>query len=379
MRILMVTNNYSPYSGGVVSSINATVQTLQSQGHQVTLATLDFLGKAHNDPVWVKRLICPIKFRYKKNHMAIAWRAKKQLKKLIAEINPDIVHVHHPFLLGRIAARIAKPLGIPVVFTYHTVYEAYAHYVFLPERITKYFVKRRVLSFCRYVDGIIAPSSSIKNYLLAERIATPIKVIPSGLLPVFISPDSAPRPIEQGIARLLVVSRMVKEKNIEMLLHVAAQLAVQNISFTLTLAGYGAEYEPLKKYAYDELRLSPEQIMFVHQPPKEDIVRLYQTSDIFLFSSRSDTQGIVLAEAMASGLPVIAVDGPGQRDIIVQNENGYIVADEQEMIEKIKVLLSQPQVLARLSRHAFLTAQRYRPDVLVQNLVDFYQQLLHSA
>lgn len=375
MHILMVTNNYSPYTGGVVSSINATVEALQKQGHQVTLVTLDFLGKAHIDPAWVKRLVCPIKFLYKKNYMAIAWRAKKQLKKIITDINPDIVHVHHPFLLGRIAARIAKPRGIPTVFTYHTVYEAYAHYVFMPEWITKRIIKRRVLSFCKYVGGIIAPSLSIKNYLIAECIDVPIKVIPSGLQHMFLTTDIASRPIEKGRLRLLAVGRMVKEKNMQALLHVAAQLAAQAVPFTLTLAGYGAEYEPLRMYAYEHLKLSPEQVIFLHQPAKDIIVRLYQESDIFLFSSHTDTQGIVLAEAMASGMPVIAFDGPGQRDIIVQGENGYIVADEQETVAKIKHLFAEPAVLERLSRHAYLTAQRYRPDVLVQRVLDFYRQV----
>ena len=104
-------------------------------------------------------------------------------------------------------------------------------------------------------------------------------------------------------------------------MRVAKELSLQGVSFTFTLAGYGAEYEPLQTYAYQVLHLSSEQVVFVHQPPKDLIVRLYSDSDIFLFSSHTDTQGLVLAEAMASGLPVIALDGPGQRDIITQDES----------------------------------------------------------
>jgi glycosyltransferase involved in cell wall biosynthesis len=370
----MVTNNYTPYSGGVVSSINATVQALQQQGHQVTLVTLDFLGAGHTDPAWVKRLNCPIKFRYKQNHMAVAWRAKKQLKKIIADLSPDVVHVHHPFLLGRIAARIAKSQDVPTVFTYHTMYEAYAHYISLPQVITKRIITKRVLSFCRFVTGIIAPSTSIKKYLLAKGIQTPIKVIPSSVQDIFFSSVHAERPIEKGSLRLLSVGRMVQEKNIEALLHVAVRLVAQEVPFTFTLVGYGAHYESLRAYAYEKLKLSPEQVIFVHQPPKDVIMRLYVESDIFLFSSHTDTQGIVLAEAMACGLPVIALDGPGQRDIIVQGENGYIVTDEDKMFECIVQLSTEPSTIARLSHHAYLTAQRYRPEVLVQHVLDFYRQ-----
>ena len=375
----MVTNNYTPYQGGVVSSINATVAALQKQGHTVTLVTLDFLGKGHNDPAWVKRLSCPIKFVYKKNHMAVAWRAKKQLKKIIKELNPDVVHVHHPFLLGRLAARIAKPRGIPIVFTYHTVYEAYAHYVFLPEWITKRLIKYRVLSFCRYVSGIIAPSTSIKNYLRVEGIETPIKVLPSGLQQMFLPKDTQVRPIEKNCLGLLSVGRMVKEKNIESLLRVAQQLSMCDIPYSLTLVGYGTEYEPLQRYAYQELQLSPEQVIFVHQPPKDMIVQLYRESNIFLFSSRTDTQGIVLAEAMASGLPVIAFDGPGQRDIIVQGHNGYIVADEGAMVARISALAKDASLLEHLSQRAFSTAELYQPDVLVQRAIAFYEQVARKV
>lgn len=375
MHILMVTNNYSPYSGGVVSSINATVGALQEQGHQVTLVTLDFLGAGHNDPAWVKRLVCPIKFRYKKNHMAVVWRANKQIKQIIAEIKPDVVHVHHPFLLGRVAARIAKNLKIPTVFTYHTIYEAYVHYVCLPECITKYLVKRRVLSFCRFVDGIIAPSSAIKTYLEAEKIKTPICMLPSGVQQQFFAAELLTCSKKACSLRLLSVGRMVKEKNLESLLRVATILNEQKVTFTLTLVGYGAEYESLQNYAFQKLKLSAEEVIFVHQPPKDMLVRFYRESDLFLFSSHTDTQGLVLAEAMASALPVIALDGPGQRDIIVQGQNGYIVQSEQEMAMRIFELSKQQDILQSISEDAFKTSQRYSPQFLVRAALDFYKEL----
>lgn len=376
MHILMVTNNYTPYSGGVVSSINATVLALQKRGHRVTLVTLDFLGTDHDDPAWVKRLACPIKFLYKKNHMAIAWRANKQLKKLFDELKPDVVHVHHPFLLGPIAARIAKSKEIRTVFTYHTMYEAYAHYLFLPALFTKPFIRHRVLSFCSEVNDIIAPSTAIKAYLESEKIKTPVCVIPSGLQDLFCANELDLRSKEGNCLRLLTVGRMVKEKNIECLLRVAASLKAKNISFTLTLVGYGAEYEPLQDYAFNVLKLSSEQILFVHQPPKDLILRFYRESDLFLFSSHTDTQGLVLAEAMACGLPVIALDGPGQRDIIVQGCNGFIVDSEQEMVAHIIALQVNPPYLSELSIQAYVTARRYHPEKLVERLLDVYH---HSS
>jgi 1,2-diacylglycerol 3-alpha-glucosyltransferase len=375
MHIMMVTNNYSPYAGGVVSSINATVQALQELGHHVTLITFDFLGKAHNDPVWVKRLFCPIKFRYKTNHMAVAWCSRKQLNKLIRSLKPDIVHVHHPFLLGYRAAHIAKAEGIPVVFTYHTLYEAYAHYVCLPRHIATYLIKRRVHSFCQTVNGIIAPGSAIQAMLRAEGVTVPIKTVPSGLQSIFLSEKTGLRSSSVETIRLLTVGRMVKEKNVEALLRVALALQSKEVSFVFTLVGYGAEYNKLKKYAYDELALRPDRVIFIHQPPKEQILECYRTSDVFLFASQTDTQGLVLAEAMAAGVSVVALDGPGQRDIIVNEQNGYIVANEAEMVQRILGLYEQPDRLKELSNQACETAKRYCPKRLAEELVAFYKQI----
>ena len=194
MRIVMVTNNYTPFSGGVVSSLNAFIGALQAQGHHVTLVTLNFLGDAHDDPVWVKRIWCPIRFMYKTNHMAIPWRAKAQLNNIISQIRPDIVHVHHPFLLGPAANAIAKKQHIPVVFTYHTVYEAYSHYIPMPKWLVKRWITSLVLSFCHAVDGIIAPSGYMFRYLKQKGIKTPIMIIPSPLQAVFSHKQIAKEP-----------------------------------------------------------------------------------------------------------------------------------------------------------------------------------------
>ncbi|MEX0848990.1 MAG: glycosyltransferase [Candidatus Dependentiae bacterium] len=376
MNIVMVTNNYSPYSGGVVSSINAQVDALQKLGHIVTLITLDFSGKNYQDPTWVKRLYCPITFIYKKNHMAIPWRAKKQIRQLISEIKPDIVHVHHPFLLGHSAMQVAKQMHIPMIFTYHTIYEAYAHYIPLPQAFVKKITTYSVLKFCRQVDGIIAPSSSIQDYLIDNTIETPIKVIPSGLLSIFLPTHIKKRPVENGMLHLLVVSRMTKEKNIKAILHVAQQLIEQNVLFQLKLIGFGVEYDHLREYAFEQLRLPKDVVQFIYKPSKNEIEQAYQSADMFLFPSKTDTQGLVLAEAMAAGAPVIAFDGAGQRDIIKQAQNGYIVVNEGEMVDVIKELAHSPEQLSLLSEYAHETGQNYKPAVLAQKLIQFYQCFL---
>ncbi len=363
MRILFVTNNYTPYAGGVVSSINATVKELKKQGHHVTLVTLDFLGTQHNDPAWVKRIPSLLRFRYKKNHMAVPWRPKQYLKKVITQLKPDVVHVHHPFLLGPMAVAIAQKMGIKTVFTYHAVYEEYTHYVPLPQFLVKPIVRQLVLRFCKKVDQIIVPSSGIKKYLHTHYIDN-ITIIPSGLKEQFTQQPFIQKKLEKPY-QLLYVGRFVKEKNVPVLLDVMAHLPEE---YHLTLVGYGAYFDYLQSYAFKKLKLSAERVRFIIKPDQAQLIELYRSAHLFLFPSQTDTQGLVLAEAMACSMPIIALDGPGQRDSIEQGENGFIVASKDLMVEKIQKIFANQKMYDRLQKNGWLFSKKFDSEVLSKRL-----------
>ncbi len=367
MRILFVTNNYTPYSGGVVSSIDATLVALQKAGHQIQLVAPNFLGDAHNDQPWIKRVPSLIRFRFKQNYMAIPWRSHRFLSQLIAQFKPDIVHVHHPFLLGSLAAAIAKKSGIKTVFTYHSMYEAYAHYVPLPQMITKPFIKKMVLSFCKKVDQIIVPSRGIKDYLHLHGISN-TSILPSGLRPVFLTQSFTPKEPKKSY-QLLYVGRFTKEKNIPLLFEVMAQLPAE---YHLTLVGYGAYTDYLQRYAYQRLKLSPAHVRFVIKPNQDRLIELYRLAHIFLFPSQTDTQGLVMAEAMACSMPVIAIYGPGQKDSIVQGINGYMVGDERQMRDTVRKGVHNQTKYIDLQKGALKTAQRFDPKIVITDLEKIY-------
>ena len=399
MRIFFVTNNYSPYSGGVTQSINAITNALRTQGHEVFIITLNFLGKndkLQTDPHYVIRITCPIRFMYKKNYMAIPWRPTDAIKKLIAQYKPDIIHVHHPFLLGVSALHAAQTFNIPCIFTYHTMYEDYAHYIPLPKRYTKKLIHLMVKHFCNAVDGIIAPSNTIKDYLLKQKITKPITVIPSPLRTMFITyhpfvlslsketnthsltSTSSVRTRLKTSSRnkksfnLLVVSRFVPEKNIPFIFEIFTQLPD---NFNLTLVGYGSQYKLTETLAFKKLKLSPERVHFIHKPAQEELLKQYQSADLFIFSSQTDTQGIVLAEAMSQGVPVIAVDGPGQRDIVINGYNGFIINNAKDAITKILTIADDAILRNKLISGAYATAENYHADRIIQKLLNFYNTI----
>jgi len=367
--IAFVTNNYTPYSGGVVSSINATVAQLRNHGYTVYIIAPNFIGKNHADPDWVIRIPSLVRFTHKQNHMVIPWRWKHHLYRILDQLKPDVVHVHHPFLLGPLAVSWAKEQRITTVFTYHTIYEEYLHYLLLPSWLLRPIVKKRVLRFCRSVDQIIVPSAGIKNYLAAHGIANST-IIPSGLQDQFLGQSYKPKKLSKPY-KLLYVGRFVQEKNIPFLFDLMKQLPD---SFTLTLVGYGDYLDYLKGYAYETCGLSSERVKFIIKPDKQTLRNCYLNAHLFLFPSQSDTQGLVLAESMACSTPVIALDGVGQRDLIKEGENGFLVHSLNEMRDRILYIVTDDTLYAQLQRNAWKAASYYDPRKLVAQIIALYER-----
>jgi len=370
LSIAFVTNNYLPYTGGVVSSIHAFYDELVNQGHRVTIITLDFLGKQHQDARSVVRLHCPIKFRYNHNHMAIPFFVNLQMQQILTKFNFDIVHVHHPFLLGPVACKVAKKLKKPVIFTYHTIYEKYVHYVPLPKILVKPVVKKLVYNFCGKVNTIITPSTVIQKMLVRQGITTPTITIPSPIEPFFFNKQKCKQSQQRTRFKLLTVSRFTKEKNIPFLLDMFVHL--NSAYYNLTLIGYGSELNALQYYAYTKLNLSHDNVRFIIKPSKKNLVDYYADADLFIYASQTETQGLTMLEAMAAGTPVVALSGPGQKDFIKDNVNGFLVHDSEAMINHIKRITLDKALFKKLSDGAKKTAQNYVPSQLTSKLIKTY-------
>ncbi|HEV2917137.1 MAG TPA: glycosyltransferase [Candidatus Babeliales bacterium] len=372
LRILYVTNNYSPYCGGVVHAINAAVDCLEKAGHQVFIVTLDFNVDCV-DLYKVKRIWCPITFRLYQNHMAIPCWAIWYIEALLCEFKPDIIHTHHPFLLGNSALCLAKKYGIPIIFTYHTLYDRYAHYIPLPAMLVRPCIHYMVKRFCSNMHAIIAPSRVVYDHIKSITPQVRVEVLPSPIEDTFY-PLIAYE--QKSYIQLLVVSRFVPEKNLLILFDM---LKLLPSCYHLVLVGYGYLYDTLQDRART-LHLT-NRVQYIIKPEHTHLVALYQQADLFVFPSQLDTQGLVLAEAMACGLPVVALDGPGQRDIVIHNYNGFIVDSIAHMAHTIQDIMDNALLYKQLREGALYTAARYKKSAYTDALVQVYTQNIknHTA
>lgn len=175
---------------------------------------------------------------------------------------------------------------------------------------------------------------------------------------------------------LLSVSRFVKEKNIPFLLDVIAQLDPKK--FFIQLIGYGPERARLEEYAYVHKKIPRSTLAFIEKPSPDVLKKAYADADLFIFASQSETQGLVLAEAMSQGTPVIALHGPGQRDIIEQGKNGFLVHSPQEMVTYLEHLNNNRHEISLLQHRAFETSHTYTAKKILEDTLRFYQNILEQ-
>ncbi len=361
MKIMHITNNYQPYKGGVVSSIDSFVKAQQELGHEVMIITFAFQGALNFD--YVKR-ISGITFNYKSNPMIIPYNISYILKKYINDFQPDVIHLHNPFLLCYAGLKLAKKNGIKTIFTHHSVYEHYLHYLpFGFDKIKKYYLNERLKKVYKLVDQVIAPGSFIAKKIEQFKPKA-ISVLPSPLLDVFSQPPVFN--ICQKKIKLITVARLVPEKNIKYLIDVVALLS---IPYEYTIIGTGMLEQSLKDYALAKNVT----VNFTGAVPKEQIAENYRTNNLFIFASVTETQGLVIAEALAAGRPVVALEASGVEDAVVDGYNGYLVDNQPEFCAKIERLFKDNLLYSSMQQNAYQSSLKYNKIELTKKLLSYYR------
>lgn len=397
MRIAMMTNNYKPFVGGVPISIERLADSLRDLGHTVYVFAPDYKSPMDDDAY-------TFRFPTMKHKIAGAIPVPNLIysyvKKTISTLHIDLIHVHHPWMIGNVATRIGKEFHIPVVFTYHTRYEQYLHYLkpfgYLQNQASQGnrmaasildFAQRQVIqrylnNFLEKCDMVFAPTKSIQDYLKPFHIDTPINIAPTGLPHVCFEKHIEATDIRekylQGKQYLFcTVSRLAKEKNLPFLLRGVAAVKEQlGDIFNLLILGDGPEKENLM--ALSRTLNIDRNVFFVGEVPNQKISSYHQACDLFLFSSKSETQGIVLLEAMAAYLPVFAIRATGVSDV-VNGKNGVLSSDSlAEWVENLISILQNPAVLIKMKSSARNTALLYDEKIIANQILERYTYLKMS-
>ena len=382
LKVAMFTNNYLPFIGGVPISIERLRYGLTKVKDTVLIVAPRYRDKLKKENNVIRM---PSLFSFgDKSEFRFANIFSGYVRKKVREFKPDIIHSHHPFWIGSVGVFMARRLKIPVVYTYHTRLEHYAHFVFLPgslfRNIIAHFLVRRFANKC---DSVIVPTQSTEEYLRLIGVKSTIYVQPTGIeFDRFQQRDEAvikQLKTQQNINDETVfvsVARLSNEKNIDFMLEALAQLKTQTDKpFRFLMIGDGHQRQRLQQKSND-LGLA-EQVSFVGAVPPEEMPQWYQLGDVFLFASQSETQGMVILEAMAAGLPVVAVRSSGIDDVVADGVNGYKTPAQQALwLEKVKYLLEDKKQRQSLAKQAVECAASHSVENFTQEVRYVYAETL---
>ena len=374
MHSAFFTNTYLPTMSGVVRSIDTFRRAFSEMGHNVFI----FAQKAHDyeddEPFIFRYPAVEIPFA---NDYAFPVPFSRTIDNMLPSLKLDVIHSHHPFLLGDTAAEKAKSLDLPMVFTFHTRYDEYTHYSPFSADFTKMMIDLWMSHYLEKCQHIITPSESIRQILIDNGVIGEITAIPTGInVTPFAEADGTPIRKKYGWGDDLVlisVGRLAKEKSFDMLLQAAAKVMSERSHVRLVIIGGGLEEKTLAKLA-KELGIA-DRVQFTGSLPFEEIPAYLKAADIFCFASTTETQGLVTMEAMAAGLPIVAVDATGTSDAVEHGKDGLLTANNAEALATaLEQVIDDPDLRHKLIEGAGKKVQWFDIRIQAQRMLDVYAQ-----
>lgn len=380
MKILFISDVYFPRVNGVSTSIRTFVEQMQYLGHEVHLIAPDY-GVETLDEAWIKRIPAHSIYFDPEDKLMKYGMVMRRLAELRQE-NYDVVHVHTPFVAHYLGLKLARELGVPCLETYHTFFEDYLHYYlpwipkFLARGMARVISKRQ----CNAVDAVVAPSKPMLDVLRGYGVKVPSEVIPTGLQAH--SFKKAKGEIFRGIfgialerPMLLYVGRVAFEKNIQFLLHMIKTLIEDRPDVLLVITGEGPAEISLHQLAKN-LGIENNVKFIGYLDRNTELNACYQAADVFVFASKSETQGLVLLEAMAQGTPVVAIAELGTASILIEGHGALIAEDNpSKFAQKVNHLLMYPEERYELgSRAKTYALAKWTAKLQAERMVAFYTQ-----
>lgn len=373
LRIAMFSESVLPVLNGVSISIDTLVQELRNRGHSVHLFAPNFIRHREKDPNThrFRAIETPWAKGYPFAYPPF-WRMLHTFRKY----EFDVIHTHTPWIVGFVGMRWAESHEIPLVSTYHTLYDRYAHYLWMfPRRYIRFRIAKHTNFYYNSCEQVIAPTAAAHRWLERHGIRRPVHVIPTGI--------PRPQPIDRAEARanlgippdhqvLLYVGRLAKEKNLETLIQMVANIAPAHPRARLWMVGDGPYRDDMRALA---ARLGVgDRVKFVGAVPRNEVEQYYASADLFTFASVTETQGLVVQEAMQHGLPAVAISGGGASDSIEDGVNGLVTKNVQEEFNSaVAGLLSAPEELEKLAIGAHRKARESSIELMVDRILEVYE------
>jgi glycosyltransferase involved in cell wall biosynthesis len=364
----------------VVTSIDILKKKLESLGHEVALFVPSGPGVRDND-LSVHRFFSVTVPIHKESRFSIfnPFGHVKRLRRL----GPDVIHVHTPFNLGALGVWSSDRLRIPYVFTHHTLWEEYVHYVPL---VSQRLLRRTAIGICRYFcnhsGGVIAPSDEVRDRLLEQGVTTRVEVIPTGIdVELFHEgdPERVRRELGWGpeVPIAIYAGRMGKEKSIDFVLDAFKRMREEMPEARLLLLGGGPEQVNLEEHAR---RIGIiESVRFTGYVPRASMVDYLQAARVFLFASTTETQGLVSLEAQAAGIPVVAVRASGSNEAVRDGETGFLVEADREVFAQAALrLMRDDRLQARLGSQARAWANACSSQRMADRHLELYRAASHA-
>ncbi|NQT29470.1 MAG: glycosyltransferase [Candidatus Saganbacteria bacterium] len=382
MKIALFTNAYLPYLSGITISVSMLKQELEALGHTVFVVGPKYPGHQESDPSILRLPSLPATYP---GYRLVFPYSYKIFNKLKAE-KIDLIHVHQPFGVGMSARLLSKKMGIPLVYSFHTLFSRYVHHApFVPQRLAKRVIANYLTFFCNLADTIIVPSTMVRRLLVLRKVKVPIKVIPTGLKLEEIAAQGGRQKTNSELRRelglpldakvLLFSGRLSEEKNVPFLLSAFSKILQQEKDVCLVLVGGGPKEKEYRKIGKDN------HIIFTGQIPHQKVLDYCFAADIFVYASTTETQGLVVTEAKACGLPVVAVFGGGISDSINNGVDGYLVPNNQEkFVEHVVRLLKDDALREKMGKKASEDAhERFSSKTVAKNIESVYNSLINPS
>jgi glycosyltransferase involved in cell wall biosynthesis len=383
MRVAIFSECYEPVQNGVTTSVRTLVDELRARGHHVLITAPHYSAFKDSDP-FVLRV--PSIQTWLNADYPLAYPLFPRLRRKFRKVAPDVLHSHNPFFVGLLAARLARSENLPLVSTYHTLYNHYAHYLFfVPDPAVQSILRWWIPEYYNRCDQVIVPSHVAEESLLHYGVKTPITVIPTA---VPLPPPERTSAEARLAARerwgippeaplLLYVGRIAEEKNLELVIDSFLQVAPEFAEARLLVVGGGPHLEACQRRAAGAP--DGERVLFAGPTPHDELVPIYAAADLFVFGSGTETQGLVIAEARAAGTPCVVVREGGASETVHSGEDGLVVDSSLEAFTSaVRTLLGNSDLRRRMGEACLRRAKEFTPEAMTERVLRVYAAAIEA-